>query len=443
MFSPPPRQGHRLPPQDEPQTLDWMKLEAPGLPQPIDIPFPDRKLPVCEVCKKNYKTRELCRTRDGHTDLPWTKTFICITFEESCFDSDGNIRDNKISAKALSTPQPYCYKKDIDSATPICACCKEKNYTRQYCREKLKHRQLPWGTVYVSLSIDRKGSKKIAKEGSSTRRTSKEGVSPGLKREAISDGVISPQSKKSRKIEEDDTVAKSSTDGATIKEEHEEDKDNNNIFTKIDDSRTFLAVVSSQSCKYEWLDFDKTAQPTSPSNQSPRQIPPYGDQYYDPSHNHYRGYYNYGPMYRSSQPPYPPGPPQPGYPSQPHQREQGSTWYGYQPYSPQGQPQPLHYQSSYPQYPYYPNMPPNPGMYHDQQPPPPHNSQFGGSGYPHPQSSPGPPQTHSSQYWQQYPSSSMPPHQHRQPPPPQHLGYNGPPPGYSHHPGPHGSPPQG
>ena len=38
------------------------------------------------------------------------------------------------------------------SKTPICMACKQKGYTTNHCREKQKHRQHAWSTVYFTLS---------------------------------------------------------------------------------------------------------------------------------------------------------------------------------------------------------------------------------------------------------------------------------------------------
>ena len=238
--------------QVEAQTLDFMKLEPPGLSRVLDIPFPDRKLPVCEVCKKNYKTRELCRSRDGHTGLPWTTTYICITFEPSCFDSNGNLYDGKFTAKALTAQQPYCFKEDKGCSTPICSICKEKNYTRQYCREKLKHRQLPWGAVYVSLALV--GNKKIIKRDA-IRKQKRSSSSQGIKREGSEEDSNTNPARKKRKNESSPDQDVTSTDSPSIKKDEDQssdddDEDDENMFKNIDESRTLLAIVSSQSCEF-------------------------------------------------------------------------------------------------------------------------------------------------------------------------------------------------
>ena len=38
-----------------------LQFSLPGFPQPLRVKFPDYRLPVCEKCKKNYKTREMVR----------------------------------------------------------------------------------------------------------------------------------------------------------------------------------------------------------------------------------------------------------------------------------------------------------------------------------------------------------------------------------------------
>ena len=142
-----------------------LKLQIPGLQKPIHVPFPARRLPVCKHCKKNYKTRELCRVRDGHTDLPWSTTYLCVTLDESCLtrDSKGELSlvdegpgKYQFIAKSMDCKAMACQyisKKSHlgGSKAPICSSCKQKNYTRQHCREKQAHLQLPWGTAYVRL----------------------------------------------------------------------------------------------------------------------------------------------------------------------------------------------------------------------------------------------------------------------------------------------------
>jgi len=137
----------------------------PGLKRPIDIQFPDGKLPVCQRCKKIYKTRELCRIRDGHTDKPWNTTYLCISFDdtcltlnsmgETCLVDEERMQRQYIAQLINEPPLPFRANKIHEDGilhSPICTACKEKNYTRHHCRVKQQHMQLPWVTMYVMLS---------------------------------------------------------------------------------------------------------------------------------------------------------------------------------------------------------------------------------------------------------------------------------------------------
>ena len=70
-----------------------------GFNQVLNVKFPDSRLAVCEKCKKNYKTRESCRVRSGHTSAPWTTAYICITLDSSCTDSQGNFLDKQLTVR--------------------------------------------------------------------------------------------------------------------------------------------------------------------------------------------------------------------------------------------------------------------------------------------------------------------------------------------------------
>ncbi len=133
---------------------------VPGLSQPLEIAFESRKLPVCKKCKKIYKTRELCRVRDGHTTLPWNTTYICFLVDDSCIENGKLIQNegDTFTAETIADdkrPGPFyaCLDK-LGPNPPICLNCKEKNYTRYHCRTNHCHQQLPWGTTYVTLKRD-------------------------------------------------------------------------------------------------------------------------------------------------------------------------------------------------------------------------------------------------------------------------------------------------
>jgi hypothetical protein len=131
---------------------------VPGLWNPIEVPFEARKLPVCKKCKKIFKTRQLCRVRDGHNTLPWNTTYLCFLLDDSCI-VDGKFsqsQDDKFVAEMIPedvTP-PLPYIADLNKLgpdPPICRQCKEKNYTRYHCRTSHCHNQLPWNTSYAVL----------------------------------------------------------------------------------------------------------------------------------------------------------------------------------------------------------------------------------------------------------------------------------------------------
>lgn len=122
-----------------------------GFKQTLNVKFPDSRLAVCEKCKKNYKTRDSCRVRSGHTTVPWTTAYICITLDDSCTDSAGNYVDKPLTVRMINW-QPYCVKELFDDKTPVCAACKKTNRTKSFCRIRHKHRQMPWCTVFVILS---------------------------------------------------------------------------------------------------------------------------------------------------------------------------------------------------------------------------------------------------------------------------------------------------
>ncbi len=143
-----------------------LTCSIPGLPYEMDFAFPTGKLSVCDKCKKIYKTRKLCRERDGHTTFPWNKTYICFTLDESCFelDADGNervVKDDGSNSIEFVAKHIECsptkfftlFDSQAQQLDPICAPCKLKNYTRTHCRVKHKHQNLPWSAVYMSLSV--------------------------------------------------------------------------------------------------------------------------------------------------------------------------------------------------------------------------------------------------------------------------------------------------
>jgi len=243
---------------------NMMKYLIPGLQNTIEIPFPDRKLPVCKRCKKIYKTRELCRVRDGHTDVPWNTTYLCVTLDDSCFDRDskGDLRlvdedSMQFVARSLpGPPMPYRAKKGhIGGAkAPICMACKDKNYTRHHCREKQKHQQLPWGTVYVLMSATPRAS-----ENSFPRNGGCHTHEQGSKRPASTISVSSSYSSghedasASKRMKGDECSTATSETSASTEEEVVVSDD----VRKIEPTRAFLMTINKDhSCVLRWLEVD-------------------------------------------------------------------------------------------------------------------------------------------------------------------------------------------
>lgn len=158
-------------------------LPIPGIVHPLKIRFPSGKLPVCRKCKAQYKTRKYCRDHPrNHDSMPWSPTFISLTFDNSCFVFEGQgdlqlksgIFTTKIIEESEALHTKYKIKKHsfsllnkkeencaIATATstkqeqplPMCFSCKQKRYTGAYCRGK-PHQFLPWSTLYFQVSCE-------------------------------------------------------------------------------------------------------------------------------------------------------------------------------------------------------------------------------------------------------------------------------------------------
>lgn len=221
---------------------NFLTFTPPGLKQTLNIKFPDSRLAVCEKCKKNFKTRDMCRVRNVHTTAPWTTAYICITVDESCTDDDGKFVDKPLTVRMVQW-QPYCTKKPFDPKTPVCAACKRTNRTRSFCRERHKHRHLPWCTVYVLLSaLDQVDPTTVV-------------AAPSKK--VHDDDLEDTNGDESKPKAEETSTAESETIGSDV------DGDSDDI-NEISESRTFLAKVSSRGTSIHWLDlaeYDGSADP--------------------------------------------------------------------------------------------------------------------------------------------------------------------------------------
>jgi len=217
-----------------------LTFTPPGFKHSLNVKFPDSRLAVCEKCKKNFKTRDMCRVRNTHTAAPWSTAYICITVDESCTDEEGKYVDKPLTVRMVQW-QPFCTKKPFDSKTPVCSACKRTNRTRSFCRERHKHRHLPWCTVYVLLSALDQTDPQTVVAGASKKVGDEDEGDAG----EAGDAEESTSATKV-KAEESSTVG-SETAGS----EPDEDSDDIN---DIAESRTFLAKVSSRATSIHWLD---------------------------------------------------------------------------------------------------------------------------------------------------------------------------------------------
>ena len=146
-----------------------LSFRIPGVDQTFFVKFPGSRLPVCDACKRLFKTREVCRLRQKHTAEPWTPVYICLTLDASCTtttdttDGDntaqqhgrrGTLVDKPFvcrpaQSRTFCAPPSFFAQKD---QPPVCTTCKKANRAKKTCRGRYTHGQLPWSTVYVTLS---------------------------------------------------------------------------------------------------------------------------------------------------------------------------------------------------------------------------------------------------------------------------------------------------
>lgn len=246
-----------------------LTFTPPGFKQTLNVKFPDCRLAVCEKCKKNYKTRDMCRVRNSHTDEPWTTAFICITLDDTCTDADGKYIDKPLTVRMVQW-QPFCVKTPFDKKTPVCSACKKTNRTKSFCRERHKHRQLPWCTVYVLLSalettdpstVVAAPSKLLsgngqpengnqAAEGQDVKTGEKEGATPAGEPDSAKE---TPVIDAAAEIASGGATEEESTKGKKRKADGG-DSDEGDDINDIADSRTFLAKVSCHGKSVHWLE---------------------------------------------------------------------------------------------------------------------------------------------------------------------------------------------
>ncbi|KAL3943701.1 MAG: hypothetical protein SGBAC_002246 [Bacillariaceae sp.] len=229
-----------------------LTFTPPGFKQSLNVKFPDSRLPVCEKCKKNFKTRDMCRVRNGHTAPPWTTAFICMTLDESCTDANGKYVNKPFTVRMVPW-QPYCVKEPFDPKTPVCAGCKRTNRTRSFCRERHRHRQLPWCTVYCILSaVDTVDANTIVaapsrpvEESSTKSENSKDSPVKEEESKEASSPANGETESKSDSTKEGDENTKPAEKGSSGEGDD---------IHQIPESRTFLAKVSCKAISLHWLE---------------------------------------------------------------------------------------------------------------------------------------------------------------------------------------------
>ncbi len=165
----------------------------------------------------------------------------------------------------------YQYSGYIDPKTPSCGPCKEKNYTRTYCRTTKKHKTLPWSTVYIVLTLrpdgaippaDEEVNPEIVKEmnakrrrtGSGRKAAAGAGASEGKGKggDAAKSGSEESKEDKAEGGKEDSGKPSDNDDGKK-KEDGEPSEREIQVakLNEISPSRTFLATVSVEKSVVE------------------------------------------------------------------------------------------------------------------------------------------------------------------------------------------------
>ena len=279
-----------------------LSFTPPGFRQVLNVKFPDSRLAVCEKCKKNYKTRDMCRVRNSHTSAPWTTAYICITLDESCLEN-GKYVDKPFSVRMVPW-QPYCVKECFDAKTPVCAACKKTNRTRSFCRTRHQHKALPWCTVYVVLSANDSNTATTTKDSAAKSRTPSKVEKAKDKADKKTDETTATKTKdtknsngsgedrekvqikqeadvvkvhgdnkndksmekatdaSSKKTENSKSDSGKSDDDTKTKKISDEDTEVGDDIHEIATSKTFLAKVSCRNTSIHWLeisDYDANA----------------------------------------------------------------------------------------------------------------------------------------------------------------------------------------
>jgi hypothetical protein len=193
----------------------------------------------------------MCRVRNTHTSAPWTTAYICLTLDESCTDANGKYVDKPLTVRMVQW-QPFCVRDPFEAKTPVCAACKKTNRTRSFCRERHKHRQLPWCTVYVLLSAldSADPATVVAAPSKPVEETEKKEESNESEAKADEDKETASPSNSEAEGKTSEVNDGEAPKPAPAKKVEGEGDDIN----EIAESRTFLAKVCCKSTSIHWLD---------------------------------------------------------------------------------------------------------------------------------------------------------------------------------------------
>lgn len=153
-------------------------------------------------------------------------TYVVVTLTDEVLvrGEDGTLSLADIPVIAELQDMPELCRGPSDGSMknePICPVCKEKNYTRDHCRNTLKHSTPPYQSIYVKLVV------KQTEDDDNNLRTSK---------------------KKKRKPEEN-------ADGKPLLDpaENPSEYDNDDV-NQIHESKTFFATISSKKITLKWCE---------------------------------------------------------------------------------------------------------------------------------------------------------------------------------------------
>jgi len=140
-----------------------LEFKFPNFMNTFKIKFPaSYLLQVCEECHSKKRTKSTCRVRLSHRTGPWSPIFLCMIFDETCLDDSGNLIDKQFSTRILLDEyhEVYSCGEVLNVDFPVCRTCRRHSLTRHNCRIAGKHKDMPWCTVFVTVTAVSKSDDK-------------------------------------------------------------------------------------------------------------------------------------------------------------------------------------------------------------------------------------------------------------------------------------------